>query len=342
MTELISFEDVLQKSEFKDKQKTILLGNGFSMAFNKERFSFTNLLQSAIDKGIIQKNSEIDRIFKKLNTSDFEKVLHYLKNALDVTSVYFPSISNNKLIIDIENLKKNLVDVIANNHPEKSTDIPIDLSSNCSNFLNNFDKIYTINYDLLSYWVIMQNDLEEKYKDGFGNDDAQDDYVVYQDNKHNSKLSFLHGGLHLFEKSPNVIKVTYSRTGKPLKEQIMNKLDSDIYPVFVSEGTYKEKLKKIRSNYYLNYCYRQFRRLSGVLLIFGTALKSNDEHIKKAIIDISTEEGKLDCLFIGVFDKEKELKDAEKFKEEFESKSSKKKPRKAFLYDATTVNPWGN
>ena len=39
---------------------------------------------------------------------------------------------------NIANLKKNLVDVIANNHPEKSNDIPSNLSSNCSNFFKTF------------------------------------------------------------------------------------------------------------------------------------------------------------------------------------------------------------
>ncbi|MCW1694368.1 hypothetical protein OLT92_01875 [Campylobacter jejuni] len=38
------------------------------MAYDKNRFSFTSLLQSAIDNGIIEENSNIHKIFKNNNT----------------------------------------------------------------------------------------------------------------------------------------------------------------------------------------------------------------------------------------------------------------------------------
>ncbi len=50
------------------------------MAYDKNRFSFTSLLQSAIDNGIIEENSNIHKIFKNNNTSDFEEVVKILEN----------------------------------------------------------------------------------------------------------------------------------------------------------------------------------------------------------------------------------------------------------------------
>jgi hypothetical protein len=48
---LLTYEEV--KDNIKNEKRVLLLGNGFSMAYNKERFSFTNLFDSAVEKGFI-------------------------------------------------------------------------------------------------------------------------------------------------------------------------------------------------------------------------------------------------------------------------------------------------
>lgn len=58
---LLTYDEVLEQT---DKNRHLLLGNGFSMAYNKERFSFTSLLQSAINKGIIKKIQIFIKYFK--------------------------------------------------------------------------------------------------------------------------------------------------------------------------------------------------------------------------------------------------------------------------------------
>ncbi|ECO7371179.1 DUF4917 domain-containing protein, partial [Campylobacter coli] len=52
--QLLIYDEVLRQT---DERRHLLLGNGFSMAYDKNRFSFTSLLQSAIDKDIIKENS---------------------------------------------------------------------------------------------------------------------------------------------------------------------------------------------------------------------------------------------------------------------------------------------
>jgi hypothetical protein len=154
---------------------------------------------------------------------------------------------------------------------------------------------------------------------------------------------FLHGGLHLFDNKTETIKLTFSRTDIPLKQQIYERLEKNVYPVFVSEGTSDAKLEKIRHNYYLNRCYKSLRTQGGQFFLFGTTLKSNDDHIKKAII-----EGKFQKCYIGIFT-DSDRKNAEIMKEEFESYTSdktggqkaNKAKREAILYDAKTVSPWG-
>ena len=339
---LISFSEAISNIAVLDGKKSLLIGNGFSMAYDVERFSFTNLLETAIDKGLIAKDSEILKVFRRLNTADFEKVIRYLDQTCLVADIYFPDADKKKIKEDIKKLKKHLVNTITNNHPDKSTDLDVARSQKCAEFFNNFNRIYSLNYDLLAYWVILQNRLMN-FTDGYGDPEVEpgedvisNDYVVYQDTQH--ELLFLHGGLHLFDNKTETIKLTFCRTNETLKKQIYLNLLADRYPVFVSEGTSKDKLEKIKHNYYLNHCYKALKNQPGSLLIYGTALKSNDEHIKKALI-----ESKFTNIFIGVY-AENELQQIGMFKDKIEARNqklSKKAQKTVTLYNASTVAPWG-
>lgn len=337
MEELLTFEQAYNNAiGANPKNMSLLLGNGFSMGYEPRRFSFTDLLQSAIDQGIIQQNSKLHLMFKHLNTSDFEKVIKALEDGLIVSETYFHGLSTDEISGDIEALKKHLVDTIMNNHPDSSNEIINDKSSKCSNFFGLFKKIYTLNYDLLSYWVILKNGMENTFTDGFGESEEEDqEYVVYKEHGITKGLLFLHGGLHIFDNKTEIKKLTFCRTDKTLKSQIIENLSQDIYPVFVSEGTSATKLEKIKHNPYLNSCYKSLESTTGDLFILGTALKSNDEHIRKAIIN-----GGFSNLYIGVWS-ESDLILANDLKEEFEAKSTDKKAKRAFLYNAKTINPWG-
>ncbi|MCI7485331.1 MAG: DUF4917 family protein [Helicobacter sp.] len=123
------------------KKRHLLLGNGFSMAYNKERFSFTSLLQSAIDKGIIEENSKIHQIFKNNNTSDFEEVIKILENTSKIIQIYTQNeILCEQLLEDSKKLKQFLVDIVTNNHPEKITEISDDRFESTINFIKEYKK----------------------------------------------------------------------------------------------------------------------------------------------------------------------------------------------------------
>jgi len=343
MVKILEFDEVIKQTESLAGKKCVLLGNGFSMAYDKKRFSFTDLLKTAIDENIIDKDSNILKIFEKLKTADFEKVIRYLNNTISISEIYFPDTDKKQIKNDIRQLKKYLVNTITNNHPDKVTDINPVLSENCAGFLSHFQRIYTLNYDLLSYWVIMKNksSYELGFTDGFGDDEddikdeIKNDYVTYKDSQH--ELLFLHGGLHLFDNKTSTIKLTFSRTSETLKKQIYKKLVSGIYPVFISEGTSDDKLEKIRHNYYLNHCYKALKNQSGSLVIFGTTLKSNDDHIRKAIL-----ESKFRNIFIGIYSDD-ELSLAESFMDEVDSRNQSLKSnqiKNVFLYNSKSINPW--
>ncbi len=341
MTRILNYLEVLEQIKVYT-HKVLLLGNGFSMAYDSKRFSYTSLLNSALDKGIIKKGSALHKAFQIFSTSDFEMVIKSLENTNNVLSAY-----NYKEIEEIredsKNLKKYLVDVVTNNHPNLPTDITEHKYRSAINFIKNYTKIYTLNYDLLLYWVTMKYlELVEKgiikksidVTDGFANGNKEDEYVEFLGEPN---ILYLHGGLHIFDKGSLIIKNTFSRTDIPLKEQTLENLKNNIYPVFISEGTSEQKLSKIMHNSYLNVCFRRFRKMSGKtgLVIFGTKFSNNDDHIVDAIM-----ESKCNEIFFPVSSEEQlEKKEVKKFISKNEALKNKKK---ISFYNYKTVNVWDN
>lgn len=339
---LLIYDEVLQQIKQTSGKRHLLLGNGFSMAYDKNRFSFTSLLKSAIDKGIIEKNSNIYQIFENNNTSDFEEVVKILENTSKVVKIYTQDKKLcEKLLEDSKKLKQFLVNVVTNNHPEKITEISDDKFDSTINFIKEYEKIYSLNYDLLLYWTteklrekinnkIIQD--KEKFIDGFRNSDNGHD-VVFDNISHYNTCFYLHGALHIFDSGDEIIKKTYSRTGRPLKEQITEELNDNRYPVFVSEGTSEQKKTKIIHNAYLNHCYKSLSTIQGNLIVFGTMLKSNDEHIQNAILN-----SKIKNIYFGVSNLEKGKKELSDF---IEKNNNLKKDKKQILfYDYKSVKIW--
>jgi hypothetical protein len=229
-----------------------------------------------------------------------------------------------------------LVQIITNNHPDKCTDITDWQKKSCVQFLDYFSSIYTLNYDLLLYWTIMSDDaLRTKLGDWFWEDEdsINEWHVVYQ-NWHWYKLFYLHWWLHLFDQGYQVIKETYSKTDISLMEQTKKNLDEWVYPIFISEWDSKQKMKKIMHSGYMSSCYRSLKNIWWDLVIFGTMLKTNDEHILQAILSSSIKN-----IYMWVSCEST----ADHISSAIENHNNNNKPSKKktlYLYDYKTVNPW--
>lgn len=344
---MLNYSDVL-KSTIGQK-RFLLLGNGFSMSYNKDRFSFTSLLESAVSAGLIDKESAVYKVFKEFDTKDFEEVVKLLETSVKVLKEYgaISPEDEEKILLDSHSLKNYLVDVITNNHPEKITDITDEEFLNSSNFIKDYSRVYTLNYDLLLYWTTIKLKTfieEEKLEnnilsiaDGFYDPyEYSTDYVVFGNDGASQEIFYLHGALHIFDKKSEIIKNTYSRTEKTLKEQTLENLEKDIYPIFVSEGSSDQKKSKIIHNAYLNHCYKSLgsigaKRKDDSLVIFGTLLKRNDTHIREAILKNS-----VNNIYIGV-GSEDEAKEFDDFIDYIEKNELNKKVQ---FYDYRTVTVW--
>lgn len=334
---LLTYEQMRQEAQ---SNATLLLGNGFCMAYDKNRFSFTSLLDSAVKDNILKNDSHIYRLFQKLKTADFESVMKLLDQSRQVVEVYEGDKSLLKeLTTDATNLKEYLVKIITNNHPAHMHEIPEEKKKACLEWLKPYPTIYTLNYDLLLYWTTLAA-TSQPYGDGFANteESRHEGYVVYQ-NKGSFEVHYLHGAMHLFDDGDEIIKKTYNNSGVLLVTQVKEALESGIYPIFISEGDSTQKMTKILHSAYLNHCYKSLRSKGkvtggGDIVVFGTTLKKNDQHIFDAILDSN-----LTRIFIGVSDG----KSVEHLQVQVREKNKKLKPhqqKSIILYDYRTTNPW--
>jgi len=334
---VVSFAKAL-KGVAGSKQPRILLGNGFSRACRDDLFSYQALYEQADQTGL---SANAKKAFRALGTTDFEQVMRMLKQASKLAKEYGRRNLAKKLNGLSDELREVLVRTIADNHPSRPHDIPQKRYRACKEFLSNFCDIYTVNYDLLLYWAVMQEEIEPdvEHDDGFRQPDGgPEEYVTWDVQKTNSQnIHYLHGALHLFDAGAELQKYTWSNTQIALIDQIRDALKNDKYPLFVSEGTARSKLDRIQHSGYLNRAYRSFANIGGSLFIFGLSMAENDEHVLKLI-----DRTKCSYLAIGLYGKpgSKGNKQIIARSMKFGSKRKGASPTIVF-FDATSAQVWG-
>ena len=295
---LLKFEEV---SAYTSGPKiNLLLGNGFSRACRNDLFSYTALFDAAKEQGLL--DDHLLETFDILGTDDFEIVMRALDDSARVYSVYAPDAPQlaNRMRSDADTLRDTLAQVISANHPERANEIADAEFQHCRRFLRGFDSIYTLNYDLLLYWSLMQNDIDGepmKCDDGFRQpEDGIEDYVEWTLDIQTQNIFYLHGALHIFDGGSIIQKYTWSNTGIALVDQIRDALSKNRYPIYVSEGSSKSKRERVLHNAFLIRGYRSLASLSSPLVIFGHSLSENDDHVLDCI-----ERSRIPMLFISLF-----------------------------------------
>lgn len=298
---MLMFKQAIDQAQ-KYNKRHVLLGNGFSISCRPDIFVYEKLFECA-DFSDLSTSAKLS--FEALDTQDFEKVIKVLRDASAVLAAY--NGANTALIHqlkeDADGLREVLVHAIASSHPEWPGEITDEEYTSCRAFLVNFNKIYTLNYDLLLYWAVMHDEdgIKIKSDDGFRKPEDEDEfdseYVVWEAGTSRSQnIWYLHGALHVFDAGTEIQKYTWINTGKRLIEQIREALERDYFPLFVAEGTSNEKLERIMHSEYLAKGKRSFSSIQGALFIHGHSLATNDEHFLKTI-----EKGKIKHLYVGLY-----------------------------------------
>jgi hypothetical protein len=130
-------------------------------------------------------------------------------------------------------------------------------------------------------------------------------FVDYQNYPY-KHIYYLHGALFMFSGYNRELKIT--RTGNfELIERIATSIRDGKIPLFVSEGTSREKLRVIRHNAYLNFALTKLRKCREQLVIYGASLADQDAHI----LELINEERHRIAISVYVGDKTEDQLDAE-------------------------------
>ena len=342
-----SYQQVLQKLNARPKPKHLIMGNGFSMSYDHTIFSY-NALYDFIEK---LEDPTLSKLFEVINTKNFELIMRQLDNFIELAKAFYIDENMVNALTDANQLmQKSLIDAVSALHPEHVFEVGEVKSKACFNFLNEYlekeGKVFSTNYDLLLYWVLMRNE-SKKAIDGFGrehlnpvqtrrgNEDAEFGDLHWGKHKDEQTVYHIHGTLPIFDTGIEIEKEVYT-TRKYLLENVKSRMESKDYPIFVTAGDGTEKLKQIYHNRYLTYCYENLCNITGSLISFGFNFGENDYHIIDAVnkaAKYGAQSGeKLFSIYIGVYS-EGDLEYIKSIQDKFECKVN--------VFDSKTANVWG-
>jgi len=341
---LPTYEKIINDLERKKRKRHLLLGNGFSMSYDPSIFSY-NALSSFIEN---TSDDLLKELFSVINTKNFEAIMQELNNFVLIAKVFSSdSLLTDKIEQTQKRLQHNLIDAVKTLHPDHVFRIPQEKSISCFSFLDRYLSnegfVFSTNYDLLLYWVLMRNNTQNAI-DGFGREllNEPDEYtpdwepeystdLIWGKHREEQSIFYLHGALPLFDTGIDIIKEVYD--GEYLLDNIKHRMNKNEYPVFVTAGNSKEKLQHIMHNQYLTYCYEKLCAISGSLISFGFGFGENDDHIIDAInrAHKKPHDKRLWSVYIGVYN-ENDLNHVERIKAKFKCKVTP--------WNARTVEIW--
>jgi len=260
---------------------TILLGNGASMAVSRS-FGYGSLLEHAQHEGLLE--GDVGRLFEFFETTDFELILRVVWQASNVNkSLAIADEGTHQAYVRVRDC---LIQAVRNVHPEHHE--ITEYLPHMYEFLRGFDTVLSLNYDLLVYWTVMYGlgvQDGHLFKDCFINGEFDDDWGRFRKvfrEKVNTLVFYPHGSLALCRNNVEQEFKIHS-AGAGLLESILQEWRSERFvPLFVSEGTMKQKIASIQNSYYLSTVYREvLTSPRQTLTLFGWGLGEHDRHLLK-------------------------------------------------------------
>lgn len=341
-----SYDDAMLALTKKRRQVHLLLGNGFSMSYDPKIFSYNALYNFVAALG----DPVLSKLFETIRTKNFELVMGQLELFVALLDAFESKEGlQERVKLASARLKKSLLDAVGALHPEHVFKMPDERVAACAAFLNGFLKsggsIFTTNYDLLLYWVLLRGEVPN-HVDGFGREllnpieakhgeDPEWSELRWGPNQDRQNIHYLHGALPLFDTGLDVIKEEY--TGDAfLLENISGRMQKSQYPVFVTAGDGNEKLERIRHNRYLSFCYDRLCKAEGSLVSFGFNFGDSDLHVIDAINKAAkfgvNQPDRLWSVYIGVYS----VNDANRI-----ASIENRFQCKVNTFDAKTASVWG-
>ncbi len=319
-----------------DFTEGLVLGNGASIAFH-EGFAYQSLLEEARSKDLIKQ--DIQSIFDHLHTEDFERVLRMLWNTTEINRAL--KIKDKETKKAYKSVRTALVQAVTTIHPvytEISERLPL-----AAKFMKRFKMVVSLNYDLLVYWTMMHenNIRQHRFKDCFTqNKDFNSNWQSYLSphgyNTRSTLVFYPHGNLALAS-DLNGREMKLVARSSDLLNTISSEWESgEFTPLFVSEGTSKQKVAAINRSHYLKTVHDSvLPKLGKRIAIFGWSLSANDVHILRAI-----GRGNLTDVAVSVRTSEPKFKaKCSEIQRKIENASNRKRVNVVF-YDASSPECW--
>lgn len=266
----------------RNYRSTILLGNGASIAVSN-RFAYWSLREHAIRQDFLPEDAQ--RLFDFFQTQDFELILRIVWHASNVNRSL--DIRDERTHAAYMNVRNCLIRTVRDIHPAYQ-DVN-GVLPNIYAFLRNFGTVISLNYDLIVYWTMTYG---LSVRDGHAFKDCFVDRGIFADDwwrfkerlpgeYSNTLVFYPHGSLALCR---NLVEQEFkmsARDSSGLLETILRHWeDEECVPLFVSEGTERQKVASIQNSYYLSTVYREVLPSSQTsLVIYGWGVTEQDMHL---------------------------------------------------------------
>lgn len=276
MDKLIDVRDIISKNSLP-----ILIGNGFSINIS-EKFDYESLMELVKCKKLSTPFQKLLNMSNKINIEDILKRVEISRDVLDCldnVDVDFQTLINE--------IKVKFIEVISEIQPIKEFYVDrLDDSKTRFDILKKFSKVFTTNYDLSLYYIVLEN---SSFKDSFGYPHYSNILTFHHQNHVDSDkipIYYIHGNLMIFREPEHEVytsKVSYQK-GFPILKQIVERVENNHFPIIVTEGLSNQKLRKIYSNDYLTYCWNSLDGLEeDEIVVYGHSLSDSDQHIVELI-----------------------------------------------------------
>jgi hypothetical protein len=260
------------KNDFLDSD--VFFGNGLSI-YLYPSFNYKSLADFFLNN--CSEKAKI--IFQKYSTVNFETILKNIDLLIDKNKPLENDTTDYEVIKN--EIKIGLIEAIEKTHP-KPMFVDYPKIQQVAEFLYEMNNVYTINYDLLSYNIILEN---TEYGDYFFENHNYRFLKFNCIDKYRKKhIYYLHGSLFIFQKEEYTLKIKKATSHKYLLDVVDKYLLQNDYPLFISEGSYLDKKKAIENNSYLNFCFESFKNNNHEnLVIFGCSFSDQDKHLIEII-----------------------------------------------------------
>ncbi|KRC51869.1 hypothetical protein ASE16_02020 [Leifsonia sp. Root227] len=325
----------------------MLLGNGFSIDYDHERFAYSSL---AAEAKLATLSVDKDVLFDEFESSNFEVIVEKLRVAARAAKLYGqghgPAGARlaRRMRDDADVVRNGLADALAQRHPSRASHLSDDEIEHARAFLSKFANVFTLNYDLLLYWVVNHTDASDwrtPQRDGFQWPSTTDTtrHIWKLSQGQSQQIYFLHGALHLFRRRRRLEKLSYWNHG-PLIPELRSLLAKGEYPLIVTEGTREEKEDTISTSRYLTFALSAFANLRGALFVHGVSMSANDDHIFSTISD---KHSQISSLYVGIHgDQEKRYNQflIERARDIRRRRREHGVPLRLRFYDSATAHVW--